>query len=103
MFSGKYRLYSLSVIGDREGDRLISNLSPLESTMDKGIQKIGDRLIEKMMFFSSGTVSGYNLISQKGKSDILQIKEYLDLRSYFVAGSYDGWYCWLFPSHDRLF
>ena len=39
------------MIGDRGGDRLISNLSPLESTMNKGIQKIGDRLIEKMMFF----------------------------------------------------
>ncbi len=37
--------------GDREGDRLEINLSPLESTMNKGIQKIGDRLIEKMMFF----------------------------------------------------
>ena len=39
------------MIGDRGGDRLIPNLSPLESTMNKGIQKIGDRLIEKMMFF----------------------------------------------------
>ena len=46
-----YMLYSLPVIGDRGGDRLISNLSPLESTMNKGIQKTGDRLIEKMMFF----------------------------------------------------
>ena len=39
------------MIGDREGDRLILDLSPLESAMNRGIQKIGDRLIEKMMFF----------------------------------------------------
>ena len=39
------------MIGDREGDRSRINLSPLESTMNRGIQKIGDRLIEKMMFF----------------------------------------------------
>ena len=40
------------MIGDRCGDRLEINLSPLESTMNKGIQKIGDRLIEKNEFFS---------------------------------------------------
>ena len=51
MFSGKYRFYSLPVIGDRGSDRLKSNLSPLESTMNRGIQKTGDRLIEKMMVF----------------------------------------------------
>ena len=39
------------VIGDRSGDRLFINLSPLETLMNKWIQNIGDRLIEKMMFF----------------------------------------------------
>ena len=41
-----------AVIGDRCGDRLEINLSPLESTMNKETQKIGDRLIEKNDFFS---------------------------------------------------
>ena len=39
------------MIGDRCGDRLEINLSPLESTMNKGTQKIGERLIEKNEFF----------------------------------------------------
>ena len=39
------------VIGDREGDRLKNNLSPSQASMNKGLQKICDRLIEKMMFF----------------------------------------------------
>ena len=30
---------------------MISNLSPLESAMDRAIQKVGDRLIEEMEFF----------------------------------------------------
>ena len=42
---------SIKVIGDRLGDRLKNNLSPLESPMNKQIQKVGDRLIEKSRFF----------------------------------------------------
>ena len=48
------------VIGDREGDRLKNNLSPSQTSMNKGIQRVGDRLIEKMTFLSGEEYETYN-------------------------------------------
>ena len=39
------------MIGDRYGDRLKEQPITHQTAMDKAIQKIGDRLIEKLMFF----------------------------------------------------
>ena len=50
------------MIGDRYGDRILTTYHRSESTMDKGIGDVGDRLKEDFCFYI-GERTGYTQIS----------------------------------------